>query len=57
MKVIVITGASSGIGLSIAQYLCSKEHKVYGISRTKVHEKNIKSIKADVIDVDQLIEA
>jgi len=57
MKVIVITGASSGIGLSIAQYLCSKGHKVYGISRTKVHEKNIKSIQADVTNVDQLIEA
>jgi short-subunit dehydrogenase len=57
MKVIVITGASSGIGLSIAQYLCSKGHKVYGISRTKVHEKNIKSIQADVTNEDQLIEA
>jgi len=54
MKVIVITGASSGIGLSISQYLCQKGHQVYGVSRTKVYEKNIKSIQADVTDFDQL---
>jgi len=54
MKVIVVTGASSGIGLSIAKYLCQKGHKVYGISRTKVHEKNIKSIQADVTKIEEL---
>jgi len=54
MKVIVITGASSGIGLSISQFLSQKGHTVYGVSRTKVHEKNIKSIQADVTDFEQL---
>lgn len=54
MKVIVVTGASSGIGLSIAQFLCQKGHSIYGVSRSKIHEKNIKSIQADVTDFDQL---
>lgn len=54
MKVIVITGASSGIGLSTAQYLSSKGHRVYGISRSKIHEKNVMSIQADVTIYEQL---
>ena len=32
-KVIVITGASSGIGFTCAEYLASKGHLVYGIGR------------------------
>jgi NAD(P)-dependent dehydrogenase (short-subunit alcohol dehydrogenase family) len=32
-KVILVTGASSGIGLSIAQVLASKGHRVFGTSR------------------------
>ncbi|MBU1141207.1 MAG: SDR family oxidoreductase [Firmicutes bacterium] len=57
MKVIVVTGASSGIGLSVAQFLCLKGHRVYGVSRTKIHEKNIRSIQADVTNYEQLKEA
>lgn len=57
MKVIVITGASSGIGLTVAQHLAALGHHVYGISRSKIHEKNIKSIQADVTNLDQIIEA
>lgn len=52
--VIIVTGASSGIGLSIAQTLCRKGHKVYGISRSKVHEKNVRSIQADVTNFHEL---
>lgn len=33
LKVVLITGASSGIGKSIAQYLSEKNYKVYGTSR------------------------
>ena len=32
-KVVLVTGASSGIGLSIANYLVEKNFKVYGTSR------------------------
>ena len=55
--VIIITGASSGIGLSIAQHMCRNGHRVYGISRTKLHEKNVRSIKADVTKYEELKEA
>lgn len=55
--VIIVTGASSGIGLSISQHLSQKGHKVYGISRSKIHEKNVKGIQADVTNFDELKEA
>lgn len=54
MKVIVVTGASSGIGLSIAQYLGNKGHHVYGISRSKHFDKSIRSIQADVTQFEEL---
>lgn len=57
VKVIIVTGASSGIGLSVSKYLADKGHHVYGISRSKTHEKNIKSIQADVTNLDQMIDA
>jgi short-subunit dehydrogenase len=57
MKVIIVTGASSGIGLSIAQHLAAKGNNVYGVSRSKIHEKNIKSIQADVTQFEQLQKA
>lgn len=54
MKVIIVTGASSGIGLQVATYLAAKGHHVYGISRSKIHEKNVKGIQADVTNFEQL---
>lgn len=53
-KVIVITGASSGIGLELATYLSQRNYVVYGISRSKIHDKFVKSIQADVTDYEQL---
>ena len=52
-KVILITGASSGIGKSIATYLSDKEFKVYGTSRTpeKVKDVNFSMIALDVLSV------
>ena len=41
-KIVVITGASSGIGKSIALYLTSKGFKVYGTCRDpKKYDINI----------------
>ena len=54
MKVIIVTGASSGIGLEVSNYLASKGYHVYGISRSKVYEKNVKGIQADVTNYEQL---
>jgi short-subunit dehydrogenase len=40
-KVVLVTGASSGLGQSIAEYLATKDFKVYGTSRNpKQKEKN-----------------
>ena len=59
-KVIVITGASSGIGKSIGNYLREKGHKVYGTSRNpkKYPKSQFTLIKSDVkriSDIDDLI--
>lgn len=53
-KVIVITGASSGIGLATAEWLVKKGHIVYGLARSKVVAKGVFAIQADVTDFQQL---
>ncbi len=40
-KVVLITGASSGIGKSIATYLSKKKYKVYGTSRFEKNNTNV----------------
>ena len=54
MKVVIITGASSGIGLATAQALSEKGANVYSVSRSKVFDKNVKSVQADVTDLESL---
>ncbi len=56
-KVVVITGASSGIGFETAKLLNQKNYIIYGISRTKIHDKCVKSIQADVTNYEQLKQA
>lgn len=46
-KVVIVTGASSGIGLSLCKLLVCKGYKVYGLSRRKVDE-NFESLQCDV---------
>ena len=55
-KVIVITGASSGIGKSIGNYLTKKGHTVYGTSRNpkKYPESQFTLIKSDVKRISQI---
>lgn len=42
-KVIIVTGASRGIGLAVAKYLLDASHKVVLVSRT---QKELEAIKA-----------
>lgn len=54
MKVVVITGVSSGIGKSLAQHFIAHNHQVYGLSRSKIELKGLQHIKADVTDYAQI---
>lgn len=53
-KVVIITGASSGIGLATANYLTSKGFKVYGISRREFFTPNFVYLKGDVTDYQNM---
>ena len=54
MKTIVITGASSGIGLVTGEYLAKQGYLVYGLSRTKGSSTLIKYLSCDVTDSEQV---
>ncbi len=55
-KVIFITGASSGIGKSTAEYLAEKKYTIYGTSRNpeKVKEINFNLIPLDVLSIESI---
>jgi short-subunit dehydrogenase len=65
-KVILVTGASSGIGLSVANALQARGHTVYGSSRdlSRLKSASFKPVQLDVTDdasvksaVDKIIKA
>jgi len=56
-KVVVITGASSGIGLTTAKYFVQKGCKVYGLARRTIEEPGITSIACDVTSKEQVKQA
>ena len=58
-KVVLITGASSGIGKSIAVYLSEKGYKVYGTSRNPKNTANFSFnlIALDVLKLDTIASA
>ncbi len=49
-KVVVITGASSGIGAALASLLAKKGHTVYGLSRRGTAPCGVHPLSADVTD-------
>lgn len=49
-KIVVITGASSGIGLATAQYFAQKGNKVYGLSRRGTSDGSFVGVQCDVTD-------
>jgi short-subunit dehydrogenase len=53
-KVIIITGASSGIGFALAEYFGKKGNKVYGLSRKVVNSDYFVSIPTDITEKDQI---
>ena len=59
-KYAVVTGASSGIGLSVSQMLVKRDFCVYAFARdfSKCHFKdvNFKSIEVDITDTKKLLE-
>ena len=63
-KVIIVTGASRGIGLAIARYLLEASHKVVLVARTASELENLKSrypsqveyLTADLTDLDVSVE-
>lgn len=53
-KVIVITGASSGIGRAVAKILCEKGHTVYSFSRRGESAPGVISVPCDVTEEEQI---
>ena len=56
-KVIVITGASSGVGLTLASYFHSVGHQVFGLSRSKNDQIQFRHIKTDVSNKEEVKKA
>jgi len=56
-KVVIITGASSGIGFDTAKLLAEKGYIVYGIARSKIETDLFFSKQVDVTQADQLMKA
>jgi len=57
MKTVVISGASSGIGLCLAKKFVFDGYKVYNISRRPSDADGVISIKADVTDEGSVVAA
>ena len=55
-RVVIITGASSGIGLKTALYLTEKGYKVYGISRKNFVSNKFTHVSCDVTNIEKMCE-
>ena len=57
MRIVVITGASNGIGLAAAQLFRSRGDKVYCLSRTPCHDRQIGSLSCDITNEGDIASA
>lgn len=55
--VIIVTGASSGIGSAIARHLAAEGHHVYGTSRSIQAQSSFSWLRLDVMDSDSITKA
>ena len=53
-KTIIITGTSSGIGFTLAEYFGKQGHHVYGLSRKFVESPHFTSIPTDITQKEQI---
>lgn len=53
-EVVIITGATSGIGLQTAKYFASKGCRVYGLARREMKDKDITFMQCDVTKKEQV---
>ena len=53
-KVVIISGASSGIGLKTAEYFADRGYIVYNFSRRAINSEKIKSIACDITNEQQV---
>ena len=53
-KTIIITGSSSGIGYSLAEFFGKKGYSVYGFSRKEVRSAYFTTIPTDITDNEQV---
>ena len=49
-RIVIITGASSGIGLAACKLFLEKGDRVYGVSRRPCPEEGVVSLPADITD-------
>ncbi len=54
---IIITGTSSGIGFTLAEFFGKKGHNVYGLSRKVVESPYFKTIQTDITENEQVLYA